>query len=568
MHRAEKGKTLAILPGLGLNRAMRGIKHPLLLVTAALGGLLCACAVSAAQVKALRVWGGPDSTRVVLDLSAAPSNYKLFQLDHPSRIVLDVDDSAFADGFHVPAVKGLLKTIRAGKSDGAARVVLDLGGEVHPKSFLLKPAGQYGYRLVVDLYPPHAAKSEVAHTIENDIELGKPRPVVIAVDAGHGGDDPGARGHDGALEKNVTLSVARDLTKLINAQPGMRAVLTRDGDYFVPLKKRYEIARQNKADLFVSIHADAYTTSDARGSSVWVLSTRGKTSEAARWLADSENRADLIGGVSLDDKDDTLAAVLLDLSQGASIEASDAVATRVLKALGQLGPTHRGYVERANFVVLRSPDVPSILVETAFITNPVEEQKLRDADHREQLAQAILGGVHDYFEDTPPPGTWFAAVKSGRMHPGETDSGTLLAAADDAPVIKPAHVTKSRGNPSDDDSNSKDGDADASPIAITHRVSVIRDDRPRVRPPASDADIVVASVDPPSIAKRATASVPIALARADANIRDMHRVLRGETLSKIAQQYGISMNALRSVNQKIPEDGSVQAGQVLLIPSS
>ena len=533
---------------------MRGITRPLLLVFVVLGGLLGATVAGAAQVKALRVWGGPDSTRVVLDLSAQPSDYKLFQLDNPARIVLDVEDSGFVDGFHVPAASGLLKSIRSGKDAKTARVVLDLNAQVHPKSFLLKPAGQYGYRLVLDLYPQRAAKqAEVARTVEDDIAEGKPRPVVIAVDAGHGGDDPGAHGPDGTLEKNVTLSVARDLAKLINTQPGMRAVLTRDGDYFVPLKKRYEIARKNKADLFVSIHADAYTSADARGSSVWVLSQHGKVSEAARWLADSENRADLIGGVSLDDKDDTLASVLLDLSQGASIEASDAVATRVLKALAKLGPTHRGYVERANFVVLRSPDVPSILVETAFITNPVEERKLRDSDHRQELAQAILSGVQGYFQDTPPPGTWFAAVKSGRVHPGETDAGTLLAQAQDADAGKPAPTA----NPDED---GDDANAPARPSLAAHR-QLARNDSPRVRPPASNADIQVADAIPP-------APQPSQSSTLEARIRDMHRVARGETLSGIAQQYGVTINALRLLNAKIPDDGSVQAGQVLLIPSS
>jgi len=539
---------------------MRGISRPLQ-VFAALAGLFGVGAASASQVEALRVWGGPDSTRVVLDLSAPPSDYKLVQLDNPDRVVLDVEDSGFAGGFRVPAVKGLLKRIRSGRTDGTARVVLDLSAAAHPKSFLLKPAGQYGYRLVVDLYPPHAPRPQMARTIENDIAQGRPRPVVVAVDAGHGGEDPGAHGPDGTQEKNVTLSVARDLAGLINAQPGMRAVLTRTGDYFVPLKKRYEIARQNKADLFVSIHADAYASSDARGSSVWVLSQRGKVSEAARWLADSENRADLVGGVSLDDKDDTLASVLLDLSQGASIQASDAVAGRVLKALAQLGPTHRGYVERANFVVLRSPDVPSILVETAFITNPAEERKLRDADHRQKLASAILDGVQGYFESTPPPGTWFAAVRSGRVHPAETDAATLVATADD----------------SDNDDSGKHADvahADTvaqnetgvAPAAVKPARVVARG--PRVRPPASDAYIRVVSDVPPAPMLASVSSDASDKAIADANIRDMHRVLRGETLSGIAQQYGVSLGALRSLNRKIPDDGNVQAGQVLLIPSS
>ncbi|HEY7872528.1 MAG TPA: N-acetylmuramoyl-L-alanine amidase, partial [Rudaea sp.] len=275
----------------------------------------------------------------------------------------------------------------------------------------------------------------------------KPRDVVIAIDAGHGGVDPGATGAGGTHEKDITLAVARDLAKLIDKQSGMHAVLTRDSDSFIPLQERYQKAREAKADLFVSIHADAYASGDARGSSVWVLSPRGATGEAARWLADRENRADLVGGVKLEDKDNTLAAVLLDLSQGATAEASAAVARRVLQALAKIGPTHRGYVEKANFVVLRSPDVPSILVETAFITNPVEEKRLKSPAQRQKLADAILGGVRDYFEASPPPGTLFAAnarrdkprsVAHRAARDSDTDSADL---ADDTIA---ARVPKSR----------------------------------------------------------------------------------------------------------------------------
>jgi N-acetylmuramoyl-L-alanine amidase len=247
----------------------------------------------------------------------------------------------------------------------------------------LYPGGQSdpGDNPVIDDTPSVAkvaAAAAARDTRTKTVPPGKPpmlateRKVVVAIDAGHGGEDPGARGATGLREKDVTLQVARELADQINRQPGMQAVLTRNGDYFIPLKRRYQIAREHNADMFVSIHADAFKNSDAKGSSVWVLSPRGKTSEAARWLADRENRADLVGGVSLDDKDDTLAAVLLDLQQGYAMQASESIAGNVLKALGRLGPTHRGYVERANFVVLRSPDVPSILVETAFITNPLE----------------------------------------------------------------------------------------------------------------------------------------------------------------------------------------------------
>jgi N-acetylmuramoyl-L-alanine amidase len=253
--------------------------------------------------------------------------------------------------------------------------------------------------------------------------------VVVAVDAGHGGKDQGAHGPDGTLEKNVTLAVARDLAALINRQPGMKAILTRDGDYFIPLKQRYEIARQNQADLFVSVHADSYTSSDARGSSVWVLSPRGKSSVAAQMLADRENSSDLIGGVSLAAENDSLASVLLDMQQGWAVQASETVAQNVLNALSALGPTHRGYVERANFVVLRSPDVPSILVETAFISNPSEERRLRDSVHQQQLATAIMDGVKGYFLSNPPQGTWFAmeAARRKGVLPNDAKADTVAS---------------------------------------------------------------------------------------------------------------------------------------------
>jgi N-acetylmuramoyl-L-alanine amidase len=361
----------------------------------------------AKQIKALRLWPGPDSTRAVFDVSG-PMDYKLFELANPDRIVLDVHGVSLDDGFTAPSGKGVLKAVRVGKQGrGDVRVVFDLEQGVRPKSFLLPPADKFGYRLVVDLFSrPHG--KQVVKSADMPLADGG-RKVVVAIDPGHGGDDPGAIGAAGTHEKTVTLAVARELAKLIDAQPGMQSVMVRDGDYFVALNDRYRKAREAKADLFVSVHADAFNNADARGSSVWILSPRGATGEAARFLADRENKADLVGGVSLDDKDNTLAAVLLDLSQGATMEASNVVAQNVLHELTKLGPTHRGYVEKANFVVLRSPDVPSILVETAFITNPAEEKRLVSQEHRGKLASAILDGVKAYFNATPPPGTWFAA---------------------------------------------------------------------------------------------------------------------------------------------------------------
>ena len=262
-----------------------------------------------------------------------------------------------------------------------------------------------------------------ARTMRDVLGVGQ-RKLVIAIDAGHGGQDVGAKGYSGTYEKNVTLATARELARQINAEPGMQAVLTRDSDTFIPLAERYHKARAAKADLFISIHADADPTHTASGSSVWVLSQRGVTSQAARWLADRENAADLIGGVSLSDKDDTLASVLLDLSQSATMKASNDAAERVHQALRDIGRTHKAHPERANFVVLRSPDVPSMLVETAFITNDDEEQQLNDPDYRARLAGAVLSGVRGYFIDNPLPGTQFAA-----LHETNARNARVVAAA-------------------------------------------------------------------------------------------------------------------------------------------
>ena len=432
----------------------------------------------AADLKGARVWAGPEYTRVVLDV-AGPLQYTISQTG--GQIVVDLPDSQAMAAFSDPGAQGLFR----GMTDARKGAGLQLTTKVDPasrlKSFVLKPITGTDYRLVLDLYPgdgnamktvaatkpaamtkPEAATPAVEPVDQQDTSssvavvepqrrgssshssrvateqaaalLNGQRNVIVAIDAGHGGKDQGAHGPDGTLEKNVTLAVARDLAAQINRQPGMKAVLTRDGDYFIDLKRRYEIARENNADLFVAIHADSFTSDDAKGSSVWVLSPRGKTNEAARWLADRENRADLIGGTTLDDKDDGLAKVLLDLQQGWAMQASEVVAGNVLKALGQLGPTHRGYVERANFVVLRSPDVPSILVETAFISNPDEEHKLRDPAHQMQLAEAMMDGVKNYFESTPPPGTWFATQAARRNGTATELASAKSARADDGTV--------------------------------------------------------------------------------------------------------------------------------------
>ena len=396
----------------------------------------------AAEIRSVRASQSGDHLRVGFVLSARP-DYKLFEITNPDRLVIDVGDATVAGGFAAPAATGVLKGVRTGRhgKDGA-RIVLDLAAAVQPKTTVQSYGKSGAYRLIVDLY----TRDRGAPVKSMAALAAKPRDVIVAIDAGHGGVDPGATGAGGTHEKDITLAVARDLAKLVDQQSGMHAVLTRDGDYFIPLQERYQKAREAKADLFISIHADAYASGDARGSSVWVLSPRGATSEAARWLADRENRADLVGGVKLEDKDNTLAAVLLDLSQGATAEASDAVARRVLHALARIGPTHRGYVEKANFVVLRSPDVPSILVETAFITNPAEEKRLKNPVQRQKLAIAILDGVRDYFEATPPPGTLFAANarrEKPRTVAHRTVRGSAADSADLADDAVAARVPKS-----------------------------------------------------------------------------------------------------------------------------
>ena len=377
--------------------------------TAAAALLLACASASAAEIRAVRSWASPEFTRVVFDLSG-PVDYKLFDLADPDRVVLDLRNSSFVEGFATPDIKGLLKSVRVGKQGKSdSRVVFNVGDTVRPKSFLLAPDGKSGNRLVLDFYPKSTSVASIKKLADALPANAAGRKVLIAVDAGHGGKDPGAIGASGSYEKMLTLKVARELKEQIDREPGMAAMLIRDRDVFVPLKQRYEIARKAHADLFVSIHADACPgTCEAQGSSVWVMSPRGATSESARLLADRENSSDLIGGVSLDDKDADLAAVLLDLQQGATMGASNTVADQVLAALRQIGPTHRSYVERANFIVLRSPDVPSILVETAFISNPIEENKLKDSGHREKLAKAIIDGARNYFQIAPPDGSQFA----------------------------------------------------------------------------------------------------------------------------------------------------------------
>ncbi|HUX63309.1 N-acetylmuramoyl-L-alanine amidase [Sulfuricella sp.] len=406
-------------------------------------------------ITSARVWPAADYTRVTLE-SASPVKYQFLAVKNPDRLVIDlegVDVNSALEGLaaKVAANDPYIKLVRVARNKpGVVRVVLDLKGEVKPQMFTLPPYGEYGHRLVLDIYPLQPAdplmalleKTEVAvpggvkeqsekspelasattlesPASEKPAELAKPaekpaqtemrawkpevsRLITIAIDAGHGGEDPGAHGKNGSREKDVTMAIARRLKAQVDAEPNMRGVLIRDGDFFIPLNGRVIKARNVKADLFVSIHADAFVKPDARGSSVFALSERGATSAAARWLAKKENEADLIGGVNIDVKDIYLKQTLLDLSQTATINDSLKLGKAVLGELGGINQLHKGSVEQAGFAVLKSPDIPSILVETAFISNPEEEKKLTDDNYQDKMAAAILGGIKRYFAKNPP----------------------------------------------------------------------------------------------------------------------------------------------------------------------
>ncbi len=380
-----------------------------------LSTVACTCLAGQAAVENVRMWPAPDRTRIVFDVNG-PLEHTLFVLNNPARVVVDLRDTKLGVKIDRPTdADTLLEGVRhASRNHRDLRVVFDLRKPVRPRSFLLKPNKKYGYRLVVDLYD----KGDAAKTLKETIKRSAPRSpsklrdLIIAIDAGHGGEDPGTIGRKGTREKDVVLAIAKELRRQIKNSPGMRPVMVRRGDYYVGLRRRMKIAREHRADLFVSIHADSFKDPRVRGSSVYVLSRNGASSEAARWLAEQENAADLVGGVSLDDKDDLLASVLLDLSQTATLSASTDVGTNVLKQLGATGKTHKRRVQRAGFMVLKSPDIPSILVETAFLSNPSEEKRLRNRTQQRKIAKAMVAGVKGYFKYNAPPGTHLA----GRSH--------------------------------------------------------------------------------------------------------------------------------------------------------
>jgi len=387
-------------------------------------------------VEGIRVWRAPDHTRIVLDLSG-PVEHVIAPLSNPERLVLDIPNTRIqANPDALPLADTPVAKIRSAMHNQTdLRMVFDLKTKVQPRSFTLKPHGGNRDRLVVDLYDikgttPAASTARVESVSPAPTATRLPpstppvnvsaapagqRNIVIAVDAGHGGEDPGAIGPGRLREKDITLDISKQLVAAINAEPGFEAQLVRTGDYFIPLKKRRDIARNMQADLFVSIHADAFTKPSARGASVFALSRHGATSETARFLAQRENESDLIGGVggiSLEDKDEVLASVLVDLSMTSTLNESLKVGQQVLSSMGRMATLHKPHVEQAGFMVLKSPDVPSILVETGFISNPEEARKLGTPAYRKQMAQAVFSGVRQYFIQSPPPGTLIASMRA------------------------------------------------------------------------------------------------------------------------------------------------------------
>lgn len=434
--------------------------------------------VFASDVNGIRFWQDPEKTRIVFDLSD-DVNYKIFTLASPFRLVVDIKQSSLkADITNIELPPSLVSRIRASAREKNLRVVIDLKKSVTTKDFTLKPYQKFGHRLVVDL-KPKGSKKKITKTVDERSKNGK-RDIVIAIDAGHGGEDPGAPGG----EKGVTLAVAKRLAKMINNEKGMKAVLTRKGDYFVQLRKRTEIARTNKADLFVSLHADGFSDKRVRGTSVWVLSTAGATSEMGRWLEQEEKASDLAGGVDISHQDPLVAKVLLDLSMhysvGESIKAGELVRKQLSKSMSKM---HGKNIKKAAFVVLKMPDIPAMMVEMGFISNKTENKQLKSSKHQKKIASAVFTGVKSYFKSNPPDGSLYASLNKSNS------------------------VKK-----------------------VSGKTSVKK----------------IAKVEPKK--------------------RKSYKVKSGDTLSEIAQTYGISMHRLKNHNRL--KSDSLRIGQVIKIPGA
>lgn len=506
--------------------------------------LLMPLSAFAADVESVDIWRSPDYTRVVIDVSKRPE-YSVFVLEDPHRVVIDIRDSQMKAALQGLAIEGSPVTaVRSGsRNQTDTRIVLDLNGPVNPSSYTLPPNAEHGERLVVDLYDagklaPALAPATIEAVQDATVTAAAPviaesvsrRNIVVAIDAGHGGSDPGAIAHDGRmLEKDVALAISRAVAERIRAMPGFEPVMIRDGDYFVRLQQRPQLARQNRADIFLSIHADSHTTSRAEGMTIYALSQSTAEDENIRRVTEKENSSDLLGGMSGDTSlrhfDDDLALTLLDLSMAWSIEQSMAAGSYILNATGNVVRLRRDVPQQGNFWVLRSPDIPSLLIETGYLSNPAEARMLASADYQRRLADSIVQGVVNYFYERPPEGTLIAWQKANNQGP---DRQYVVVRGDSLSLIAQRHnVSLSQLR----SANSLRSDT----IHVSQTLRI-----------PSGGPALIAAVAPPQVSE--------------------HTIARGETLSGIAARYSISLSRLREANRL--RNDTIRVGQVLVIPAS
>ncbi|WP_042010457.1 N-acetylmuramoyl-L-alanine amidase [Aeromonas fluvialis] len=489
------------------------------------------------QLKSVRIWPSPDNTRVVLDMSSAP-NYNYFTLAGPDRLVIDLKGATnTANLARIENNSELVRKVRESTplEKGGLRLVLDLSSAIKPVVFPLAPAGPYGHRLVIDL--PYEEKRSAA-VVQATPVGGKGKGVVIAIDPGHGGEDPGSIGPRRTYEKRVTLAVSQKLAALIDREPGMRAVLTRRGDYFVDLNKRSEIARKAKADLLVSVHADSFHNSTPRGASVWVLSTNRANREMGSWLEKQEKQGELLGGVGKvlaeSDPNPYLAQTFLDLSMDKSRAEGYDVSRQILRSMGKVARLHKKAPEHASLAVLKAPDIPSVLVETGFISNHAEEKLLATASYQDQLARAIFEGIRNYYRANPTKG----AMLTGKGQASRPAAATRPAPVASQPVSQPRQLQ-------------------SQPVVTNKMPATTRD--------GSGATGSGAGVIKPYSAAAQESGAPVSsVGDYDKSRMLRHVVKRGESLSRLAEKHGVSQSTLVDINQLRSRD--IQIGQTLYIP--
>ena len=489
------------------------------------------------QLKSVRIWPSPDNTRVVLDMSSAP-NFNYFTLTGPDRLVIDLKGASNAANLaRIENNSELVRKIRQSTplEKGGLRLVMDLSSAIKPVVFPLAPAGPYGHRLVIDL--PYEEKRSAA-AVQSTPVGGKGKGVVIAIDPGHGGEDPGSIGPRRTYEKRVTLAVSQKLAALIDREPGMRAVLTRRGDYFVDLNKRSEIARKAKADLLVSVHADSFHNSTPRGASVWVLSTNRANREMGSWLEKQEKQGELLGGVGKvlaeSDPNPYLAQTFLDLSMDKSRAEGYDVSRQILRSMGKVARLHKKAPEHASLAVLKAPDIPSVLVETGFISNHAEEKLLATASYQDQLARAIFEGIRNYYRAHPTKG----AMLTGKGQVSQPVATTRPAPVARQPVSQPRQTQ-------------------SQPVVTNKMPATARDG-------GAGSGSGAGVIKPYSAAAQESGAPVSSVGDYDKSRMLRHVVQRGESLSRLAEKHGVSQSTLVEINQLRSRD--IQIGQTIYIP--